>query len=716
MLPLLRFSAAIAALALAACGGGSSDNKPAPGSSSLNSSPESSLASSSLSDSSSSVVLSSSSNFSSSSASAMVSVKLNGTISGFDTQGASVQLDPNQVAIEVRLLDSQDNALDQVNAVASNYNLSEQLRFNADLGAVNAVRLAIAISYPGYTTYARRLDATGIINLDAKLQAVPVQTVVPGIATSVTGIELPGFNVQISGDDEQQSNSLLINIPQSLLPDDTDSLEVAVRTFDPNNMNDAEFFPGAYADSDGNDLASVGFNFADIKTNTNDNLAVAMQKKRQQQLAAVDGVQKALSQEPIMIEYQIPAQSCRLLESLGDADVNEDGFQVPFYTFDPATGVWDLIGMGTLFNSNGQEVPAVQSEFACDTNSFYLITLVSNAVFQREWWNLDYPVAFSQPIDYCANIQLKNPEGKTLAGINGLVADNDADYNFASTFFTTDSNGVAHLRISQSSINPDLQAEVIFFNQDELNYAVQSITLSNNCDDSSIQVLELVRPQLCEVSGGFFYEGGAPVTRNLVYGFTLMDEEVESNLWAFDFAYSNAEGSYRLNLPCGGEYQIFNFASLLTQTEQPDAGMQLTRIDGNLDTDEHSDNGKEVVMKTVEIAHHQPIITGVYDPATSQLTITAYGTFDAFPMNAQVTIKNLEQNITHQTFTGTLTAANDNEDEAMVLFFMGELTRTLALPATTESGYWMEINIEDSLGNTWPAVPGVIGVLPGRTN
>lgn len=714
MSTLLRFSAVIVALTLVACGGGGSDKKPAPGSSVSSSSPASSLASSSISNSSNSVALSSS--LSSSAASAIVSVKLNGTISGFDTKGASVQLDPNHVVIEVRLLDQQDNALDQVNAVASNYNLSEQLRFNADLSAVNAVGLAVAISYPGYTTYARRLDAMGIINLDAKLQAVPVQTVVPGIATSVTGIELPGFNVQISGDDEQQSNHLLINIPQSLLPDDTDSLEVAVRTFDPNNMNDAEFFPGAYADSDGNDLASVGFNFADIKTNTNDNLAVAMQKKRQQQLASVDGVQKALSQEPVMIEYQIPAQSCRLLESLGDADVNEDGFQVPFYTFDPATGVWDLIGMGTLYDSSGQEVPAAKSEFACDTNSFYLITLVSNAVFQREWWNLDYPVAFSQPIDYCANIQLKNPEGKTLAGINGLVADNDADYNFASTFFTTDSNGVANLRISQSSINPDLQAEVIFYNQDELTYAVKSIRLSNNCDDSSIQVLELVRPQLCEVNGQFFYESGAPVTRNLVYGFSPMNEENESPIWAFDFAYSNTEGSYRLNLPCGGEYEIFNVASQLAQTTQPEMAKQLTRIDGNLDPDEQSDNGNEVVMKTLEIAHHQPLMTGMYDTATNQLVIAAYGTFDAFPMSAQVVIKNLDQSVIYQTFTGTLQAAGENDDDAMGIFFKGELTRTLELPATAEDGYWMEVNIEDSLGKTWAAVPGVIGVFPSNTN
>lgn len=719
MLTLMRFSAALVALSLAACGGGGSDDKPNRSSSSLSSTPASSVANSSttsLAVSSSSAVSVSSSLLSSSSTSSSsavaLSVKVNGAISGFDTNGNSIELDADLVSIEMHLLDAEDNSLTQATPIASSYNLSEQLRFNADLSAADATRLAVTINYPGYTSYARRLDATEVINLDAKLQAVPVQTIVPGNATTVTGIELAGFNVQVSGDDAQQSNSLLIHIPQSLLPDDTSSLEVAVRTFDPNDPDDAEFFPGAYADSDGNELASVGFNFADIKTNSNETLAVAMHKARQQKLAKLGGAQKTLAQEPVMIEYQIPAQSCKLLESLGDADSTRDGFQVPLYTYNSSSGLWDSIGHGTVFTSSGQQVAATQSVFECDTTSFYLIALVDNSIFQREWWNLDYPLAFSQPIDYCAQIQIKNPEGQSLAGINGLVMDNDSDFNFASTFFTTDSDGKAHVRISQSSINPDLQAEVIFFNQDEFSYVSKTITLSSNCDDTAVQILELVRPQLCEVSGSVFYENGAPVTRNLVYGSTPSGTPNEEIIWGFDFAYSDAQGAYRLNLPCGGEFEIFNFASLLAQSGEPDNGMQLTRIDGNLDADEQSDNGQQVVMKTLEVEFHQPIVTGTYNPATDELALMAYGGFDAFPMTGQVSVKSIDGTITHQTFNGTFTADSSSDDEEMQFFFVGELNRTLSLPATSDSGYLLELTLTDAFGNTWTAVPGVIAITP----
>jgi hypothetical protein len=633
-----------------------------------------------------------------------VKVKVNGVISAYDEAGNTESLDPAQINIEVYLLDEQDNSLAQTNPIASHHNLSEQLRFNTDISAAGGARLAVSIGYPGYTSYARRLEAGEIINLEAKLQSVPVQTVVAGTATTITGIELPGFNIQISGDDAQQSNNLLINIPQSLLPDNTDSLEVAVRTFNPNNPDDAEFFPGAYADSDGNELVSVGFNFAEIKTSSNETLAVAMQKNRQQQLASLGDAQKSLVQEPVTIEYQIPADSCRLLESLGDADVTEEGFQIPLYTFDSASGLWDLIGYGTIFNSDGQQVAETQSVFNCDNNSFYLIALVSHAIFQREWWNLDYPLTFSQPVEYCANIQIKNPEGHPLAGINGLVMDSDATFNFASTFFTSNNNGRAQICVEQSELNPDLQAEVIFFHQEEFSYITKTISLSSNPDDTNVQILELARPQLCEVSGSFFFENGAPVTRNLVYGYTPFNDEPADGVWGFDFAYTNAEGSYRLNLPCGGEYDIFNYAALLAAGEDIEARIQKTRIDGNLDADEQSDNGQQVVMKTVEISHFKPIVTGVYHKDSKQLVISAYGLFDAFPMSAQVAIKNQNQTTTHQTFSGTFTAIAGNED-AMQFFFQGELSRNIDLPAA-DLGYWLELTLEDALGQTWTGVLG----------
>lgn len=728
MLPLLRFSAAITALTLAACGGGG-DNKPASSSSPISSmaassvaissaAPSSEAASSTTSAAPSSIAVSSSTSSSSSalsstdisssiaaSSAAAVLVKINGTINGFTAEGNTSTLDENQVQVTVHLLDENELLLASATPVASDYGSSKELRFSADVSGAGATSIAVNISAPGHTAYARKLAAEEQINLDAKLQAIPVQTVVAGIATAASGLELSGFNIQVNAEDDQQSNSLLINIPQSLLPDDTSSLDVALRTFDPNDPDDAEFFPGAYADSDGNQLASVGFNFAEIKTNNNETLVAAMRTARLQKAAKAGVSAKSLAEEPVLINYQIPEQSCALLESLGDSAPNQTGFQIPVYTYNPNSGLWDLIGQGTLYNEAGQQVPASQTVFNCSTEKFTLEILVTNEIFQRQWWNLDYPLAFNQPTDYCATIQLKNPDNQTLSGINGLIMDNDNEFNFASTFFTTDANGSATIRIAQSNMTPDLEAEAIFFDASEFGYVTHKVTLSTNCVSSPVQTLVLTRPQLCEVSGHFVHENGTPVNRNLVYGFTTEN----SPLFGFDFTNSNAQGNYRLNLPCGGEYDIFNFAALLAQPDEEP--IQLTRIDGNLDADELSDNGAQVVMKTQVIKHSQPVATGIYDTATNTLTLMAYSSFDAFPLSAQIKIKSVDGATTHQSFSGNFTVDTSlEEDDEMSFYFMGNLIRTTNLP-TTESGYLLEITFVDALGKTWTSVPGFVGIL-----
>ena len=721
LLPLSRLGLTLITFALVACGGGSSDKGNSSSSSSLSSassSVSSSASSSSLSSSSSanssSAVSSSLTSSSSSSSSAissseasssstpaeLVTVKINGTINGFDEAGDNIPFD-DQVQVELVLLDEAEKTLATATPLASDYQNSSELRFSADLSGAGATSLALHISAPGFTSYARKLDAENQILIDAKLQAVPVQTVLPGTATTISGVELPGFNIQVSGDDEQQSNSLLINIPQSLLPDDTSSLEVAVRTFDPNEPEDAEFFPGAYADSDGNQLASVGFNFAEIKTNSNDTLATAMRKARQQKQAKLGAAYKAQAEEPVLINYQIPSQSCALLESQGDSAPELAGFQVPVYTYNPNSGLWDLIGQGTLYRQDGQQVPANQTLFDCDSDSFTLEILVTNEIFLREWWNLDYPIGFSQPQEYCARVEVKNPEGQPLSGLSGLVMDNDGDFDFASLFFTSDNNGQASIRIAQSGLAPDLEAEVIFFAEEDFSYVTHKIALSSDCSNPPLQPIELSRPQLCAVEGQFLFENGAPVTRNLVYG--ISDET--SQVFGYDFTNSDSNGKYRLQLPCTGSYDILNYAAILSGNE---VRLQHSRIDGNLDADEASDDGALVVMQTQTILHSQPLVYGYYDPDSQQLVLLTYGNYDAFPMTAQIRLYQDDEQVL--SFSTEIAADQQPDDEGeMAFYFQGTHTRSVELPASN-TPYLLEASYVDALGKTWSEVTGVIWI------
>lgn len=714
MLPVMRSVALLTLSTLVACGGGSGDKAPAKSSapaslassisSPLNSSVQSvdSSISSSAPSAASSISSSISSGSSSSNSSAIILVKLNGAINAFTVEGDGTQLDAELIDIELHMLDSKEQIVASATPIASSYN-SDELRFSADLSGAGATSIAVTVSYPGYTSFSRKLDAKETINLDAKLQAVTILAVEPDTMTSISGVTVEGFNIAVSSDnDDSQSDSLLIQIPASLLPEGTESLDVAVRTFDPNDPDDAEFFPGAYADSDGNQLASVAFNFAEINTDAGEPLMAAMQKARQQKLAKAGGSQKMLAEEPVVINRQIPAQSCDLLESLGDSATDQVGFQVPVYTYNPGSGLWDLLGQGTVYNADGQQVVATQNVFDCETENFYLEILVTNEIFLSDWWNLDYPLVFNQPTDYCAQIQVKNPDGQVLRGINGYVMDNDNSFDFASSYFTTDDEGKASIRVAQSAASPDLSAEIIFFSDDQFGYVTHTVTLSSDCTTSLVQPVELVRPQLCDVSGTVLYESGAPVTRNLIYGISTDTSPV----YAFDFTNSNESGSYRLNLPCGGHYELFNFAALINQ----ESVFQLTRIDGNLDADELSDSGDSVVMKPVVIVPGQPIMIGTYDESTNSLMLNAYSTFDAFPMTAQIVIKSSDGEITHQTFNDTFTVDTLSNDDELNYYFIGNLTRDIDLPASA-NGYLFEVTVTDALGKTWADVPVYVAPL-----
>lgn len=726
MFSMVRLTVAVAALTLAACGGGGGSKTPgdATPNSSISSSSfavsssvfqsssssivsivsSASISSSSLAPSSSSISSSSlsSSSIGSSSAAEVVSVKIDGVINGFDEAGETMPLDNQQVTVELVLLDVDEQPLINAIPVVSRHSTSTELRFSADLSAPGATSLALHISAPGHLSYARKLAAESKVTVDAKLQAVAVQTVMPGTVTAASGATLDGFNIHVSGDTEQQSNSLLINIPQSLLPDGTNSLEVAVRTFDPNEPDDAEFFPGAYADSDGNELASVGFNFAEIKTPDNQPIVQAMRQARQQKIAKAGGVQKAAAEEPITINYQIPAASCRLLESLGDSAPNIAGFQIPVYTYNGASGLWDLIGQGTLYNEAGQAVAATEHVFDCVSTYFTLEILVTNDIFLREWWNLDYPLAFTQPTNYCAQVLLKNAEGQNLNSITGYVMDQDDTFSFASTAFVTDENGMARIQVSQSGINPDQEAEVFFYGEGEFGYVTDTISLSSDCTNPPLQVITLQRPKLCEVSGKFVYENGMPVTRNLVYGFS---EELIDNILGYDFSNSNAQGDYRLNLPCGGPYTLLSFAGLLSGSENH---RQTTHINGSLDPDEQSDNGEQVVMKTQTVQHAAPLIMGSYHPDTNELLLMIYGVYDAFPLTATINIKNVDTGTVLDTITTQIDLDSQAEDGEMAWYFVGTKTFTRSLPAA--DGYLIQVNIVDGLGKTWPDIAGWIYV------
>lgn len=685
---------------LTACGGGSGKSSTSPSSVPASSSVPSSLAITSSSASDSSAFSSSSVN---SSAIVAGEIQVNGTVITKHETGSPTKIDPDSLRIEIIALDNNRAPLNVLNPVATTYGTSGNLRFSADLNAPDDGTVTINVSYPGFTSFSRNVEATKVINFEAILQQAPVQTVSIDETTSISGAVVEGFTVNVDAEnDDRQRDSMQIQIPRSLLPDDTTTLDVAVRTFDPNEPEDAQLFPGAYADSDGNNLVSVAFNFTEINTATGEPLVQAMRKARQQKVAKAGGLHKVAEDEPVIINRQIPLQSCRLLESLGDSDPLTGGFQVPVYTYNPNSGVWDLIGHGTIYNEAGVMSLEDQKIFDCENQNYYLEILVTNEIFLSEWWNLDYPLTFSQPVNFCARIQIKNSEGENLAGIMGTVIDDNGELDFTTGYFTTDFEGYANITVAQAGNEPS--ASLLFYNLGNYGYVRKPIALSNNCAAPVVQLVEVDRQSLCSVSGKLNFKNGAPLERELVYGISTET----SSSFAFDFVNSDKNGTYRLNLPCKGEFEIIP-VSAFWRTDEASENRFHTRIDGQLQADEQSDDGKSVIMKPIVADFVAPVVVGYYSEETKRLTIQFYGPYSTFPINFSGTISNINGDTIIGNLNGTASAASTGDNNELGWFNMAQAELDYDLPPQPNNGLLLlRLVVTDALNNSWPNVEAAI--------
>jgi hypothetical protein len=115
---------------------------------------------------------------------------------------------------------------------------------------------------------------------------------------------------------------------------------------------------------------------------------------------------KTVANDPVIINRLVPVESCRSLATMGDSDAVQAGFQIPVYTYNPNNGLWDLLGQGSLFDDEGDLLPENYTAFDCDSVDYTLEIKVTNEIFISNWWNLDYPLVFEEPVTVCAKLKI----------------------------------------------------------------------------------------------------------------------------------------------------------------------------------------------------------------------------------------------------------------------------------------------------------------------
>ncbi len=365
---------------------------------------------------------------------------------------------------------------------------------------------------------------------------------------------------------------LEINIPSSSLPG-VDSVRGQMQSFDSSNATDARSFPGAYRDTDGNSIVSLGFDYMNLTDgDTGQNLGQVAQAAR-----AASGLRKAAINwtNPSIVTRYLPQGSasnllqdacndpdkadipiadttsdCAAMRKAYDdgsptrdnmmGDEARDGFQVPIYTYTPANGVWELFGIGTLvkdYNGNASsmltysEVPdsntdgvknAADFRAYAATNQLNVRIYVTNETFQRQYWNLDYPLLFSQPVTLCVQGKVtRSDTDAAMAGVYLSFSDNDRPQTFTYGSGATDADGnykVSVVLQSEASDSATDRTGTLSY-YDSLGQSNEQVdTDVNTSPNCATQNISITPPALATVRGRVLDRNGAPKPGEWVWG------------------------------------------------------------------------------------------------------------------------------------------------------------------------------------------------------
>lgn len=706
--------------ALSACGGGGGSDDP-------ETSSQSSIVQSSSSSSSSLT----SSVTSSSSSSSVVGNELTVSVAGnLLVKNEDGEIDEaaedDDISISLSLLDEsqavlKSNESEVVNGDEGRFGFSDQL------SAANAKFVVVHISKPGYTDFARRFEFNEKIELQAEISELPTAVVEVAEAETISGEVVNGFNFSVTDNllgesDSGYGKELSVFIPQSALPQGTDSLEVQMKAYDPTAPEEAAYFPGAYEDSDGNKLLSIAFNYTEIKTDQGVSLQKVAQKTRQERIAAQKSgrLQKTEASEPVIINRMIPSESCRALATMGDSDSNTAGFQIPVYTYNSGTGLWDLLGQGSVFNEDSELLASNFTDFDCDSVDYMLEIKVTNEIFISNWWNLDYPLVFEQPVTLCAKVKLLDQGNLPLVGTYVYAFDDDENRSFSASGFISGTEGNVSISLAKLNANdPDTSITLSTWSPIDGNMLEKTIELSTEACAASAPVIpvQLSIPSRCQVKGTLLDKNANPLPNGLIMALADNDELSEVN-YGTEFAFTDEQGKYSVNLFCEQNYQLADYVTWVSNIDF-EAGEQgslpKVNVNGTKEADEISDDGKVVQFKDLVSAPKPWGMIFNAEDSADFLEANIYYSGEDFPLSYSFDLVDADTEEVIKHFEGSVTEA-DFIGDGDFSFANIQIRHGIELPDQTQYlSYQIVGEIKDSSnikGKLW----GVFFLMPEFDN
>lgn len=549
-------------------------------------------------------------------------------------------LSSGKATIEVTRLGDSDQVLSTTlfNSAEDNSTGTPRLKFNSDVAVDGAKSLLINITYPGFASYARRIEVQPLIFVDALLSKASALTspVKTGTFVLRSGEAVEGVQLDLT-------DSLTITIPAGLLP--SQALTAWATSFDPNSPAEAIYFPGQYANLYGEPLTPTAFDF------------IALANSNGAPLDLIAG------EKSVMVSRVLPASSCATLNNLGDSNSQQIGFQVPMYGFNGAKALWELVGEGTLYNSDG----SLLSTLNCPAK-VWVEGAVAGAVINKQWVSFSFVQKPVAPVAYCASVQINNAQNEKLAGIYGLISATNAG-QFTPVYFTTGADGSARIEIAATGTTESIPAKLSLVNDGVVN---ADVVLTPNCTNPAPQAVAVNRPRLCQIQGQVTDTNGEPL---LEYPVVAKAIKNATSVGLFDFAITDKQGIYWLNVACKEEFSL-NFIRF-TESQLTLLGVA---VDDKVAGIEVKDDGQTAYVSSTKVTTVATgISTAVYSLSSGELTISLISSHGSFPLAAKLQVVNAKKEVVAPINASVQDSANLGENSPNWIYGSGQLVQKINL-------------------------------------
>ena len=547
------------------------------------------------------------------------------TVTG-QLSGQSIGLRKLQTSAEFRLevisTDQSGNRIDRkILSITPTKPASIRVKLSDNGGTITVK--ATAEGYNEATKSIKYATPEEVKNLTLELTPVPVKTRilnVPAITIQSHGKEYirfaifkdaQGLTKLVAGENEikKQENAqkiIDVSIPLNKLQQDTQTLKVEYRDFQPSNPDDYRNFPGEETVG-GDKLVSFGFDYLNI-TDPNGNNPF---NQNPQGLKAT-----LLEGEYYRILRYVDCNQINKLKQAGilrDEDPNKEGIQFTFYAFDWDQGGWVEAGQGVFVSrdsidymsstwdqiiqngcsndpdsnlpdcSTNGVITDINNICPQDENGGYRLTWVVVSVTNPElaWKNLDYIVPGEGK---CCEVTVIDEGGNPVSGTHVYVQPTG---NIEWTEGYTDANGQVTL-CAIAYGDQDLTGTLYVYDPYNYSYSYTNIDFGN--EPCSITVT-LTNPNKCTVEGKAVYEGtNNPVSDAYV-------EVFNPDYTVYRWGYTNASGEYSIKVPCEEPlYVRVNYS--------PD--VLSFNVDGSLSGNEVSDDGNIARLIDYKVQNNPP--------------------------------------------------------------------------------------------------------------